>query len=253
MDIDNVNALVTGGGSGLGRAAAEALAARGARVAVVDIDERRCAQVAKAVDGLAITADAADAASLVGAIDTARNELGSLRIAMCCHGILVGARTLGRDGPAPLDTFERAVRVNLVGSFNLLRLAAAAIAESEPNVDGERGIVLLTASIAAYEGQIGQTAYAASKAGVAGLVLPAARDLASRGIRVVGVAPGIFDTPMLGTRDDAAKMGVAADVPFPARPGRPSEFGRLACDIVANPMLNGTVVRLDGALRLAAR
>jgi NAD(P)-dependent dehydrogenase (short-subunit alcohol dehydrogenase family) len=253
MEIDGINALVTGAGSGLGRATAESLAARGARVAIVDIDERRCADAAEAVDGLALVADAADARSMEQALSLARMRLGTLRAALCCHGILVGARTLGRNGPASLEQFERTVRVNLVGSFNVLRLAAAAIAECDPDVDGERGIVVLTASIAAYEGQVGQTAYAASKAGVAGVVLPAARDLASRGIRVVGIAPGIFDTPMLGALDDDAKRGLAADVPFPARTGRPAEFGQLACDVIANPMINGTVIRLDGGLRLAAR
>jgi NAD(P)-dependent dehydrogenase (short-subunit alcohol dehydrogenase family) len=249
--ISDSVALVTGGASGLGAGTAQALAEAGARVAVLDRDGERAAAVARDADGLPLQADVTDEAAVAAALAKLRAELGIPRLLVCCHGVLTAQRTVGRRGPAELDAFARTVSVNLVGTFNVLRLTAAAMAEAEPDGDGERGVAVLTASIAAYEGQIGQAAYAASKAGVVGMTLPAARDLADYGIRVVSIAPGIFDTPMLASLPEEARQSLAAGVPFPRRLGRADDFARLVCEIAENPLLNGTTLRLDGALRLA--
>jgi len=251
VQLDGVVALVTGGGSGLGRATAEGLAAADARVVVLDLPASAGQEVADAVGGAFVPADVADADEVQGAVDRAA-ELGPLRVAVSCAGIGTAGRVLGRTGPFPLETFERTLRVNLLGTFNVVRLAAAAMAGAEP-VDGERGVIINTASIAAFDGQIGQAAYAASKGGVVGMTLPIARDLAQHLIRVMTIAPGTFLTPMLAALPAPAVEALGAAIPHPSRLGQPSEFAFLVRHIVENPMLNGEVIRLDGALRMAPR
>jgi NAD(P)-dependent dehydrogenase (short-subunit alcohol dehydrogenase family) len=246
MELNGIGALVAGGASGLGEATARELAARGARVTVADLNEERGAALAGELGGGFVRADVTTEAQVqaaVGAVD-------GLRLAVSCAGVGWAERTVGRDGPAALQPFETVVRVNLIGTFNVLRLAAAAMAEGEPDAEGERGAVVMTASIAAFEGQIGQTAYAASKGGVVGLTLPAARDLARLGIRVCTIAPGLFDTPLLAALPQEARDALGSSIPFPSRLGRPEEYAALACHIAENPMLNGEVLRLDGALRM---
>jgi NAD(P)-dependent dehydrogenase (short-subunit alcohol dehydrogenase family) len=221
----------------------------------VDLDEKAGAGLAGEIGSRAIfaTADVTSAEQIAGAIAAARKTFGALRGAVNCAGIAIGERVLGRSGPHPLETFRRVVEINLVGTFNVLRLAAQAIAEGLPDPEGERGVIINTASIAATDGQTGQAAYGASKAGVAGLTLPAARELARLGIRVVTIAPGIFETPMMAGMSEAVQASLAAQVPFPARLGRPEEYAALVEHIIGNAMLNGEVIRLDGALRMAAR
>jgi NAD(P)-dependent dehydrogenase (short-subunit alcohol dehydrogenase family) len=253
MQLDGQAAIVTGGGSGLGEATARALAAAGARVAVVDIAREAAEAVAGAIDGVAAVFDVADAATAEREVERVAAAIGAPRLVVNCAGIAPAARIVGRDGPLPLDAFERVIRVNLLGTFNLLRLSAARMAALEPNQDGERGVIVNTASVAAYEGQIGQAAYAASKGGIAALTLPAARELAASGIRVVAIAPGLFGTPLLLNMPQNVQASLATTVPFPRRFGRPEEFAALVLHIVANPMLNGEVIRLDGALRMAPR
>jgi NAD(P)-dependent dehydrogenase (short-subunit alcohol dehydrogenase family) len=255
MRLDGIGALVAGGASGLGEATVRELAARGARVAIVDLNGERAEALAGELGGAtrAFPADVGDEASLDAAVNGALEAVGELRFVASCAGIGWAERTVGRDGPAALKPFETVLRVNLVGTFNVLRLGAAALNANEPDDEGERGVVLMTASIAAYEGQIGQTAYAASKGGVVGLTLPAARDLAGRGIRVVTIAPGLFDTPLLAGLPAEAREALGRGIPHPSRLGRPVEYARLACHIAENPMLNGEVIRLDGALRMPPR
>ena len=253
MNADGHAALVSGGGSGLGRATAQALAAAGTRVAILDVNAAAATEAAQAIGGLGLACDVTDAAATERAVAAARERHGAARIVVNCAGIAPAARIVGRDGPMPLEQFRRVIEVNLIGSFNLLRLAAADMTELDPLEDGERGVILLTASVAAYEGQIGQAAYAASKGGIVGLTLPAARELARYGIRVVAIAPGIFATPMLTALPQSVQDSLGASVPFPPRLGRPEEYARLALDICRNPMLNGSVIRLDGALRMAPR
>ena len=253
MELEGIGALVSGGASGLGEATARELAARGARVAIADLNEERGPALAEELGGLFTTADVTDPERVSAAIDEAVEAFGGLRLAVSCAGIGWAERTVKRDGPAALAPFETVVRVNLVGTFNVLRLAAAAMAAGEPDADGERGAVVLTASIAAFDGQIGQAAYSASKAGVAGLTLPAARDLASLGIRVCTIAPGLFDTPLLAGLPEETRRALGEQVPFPPRLGHPDEYARLACHIAENRMLNGEVLRLDGALRMPPR
>jgi NAD(P)-dependent dehydrogenase (short-subunit alcohol dehydrogenase family) len=252
MDISGQVAIVTGAASGLGRATAAALAAAGATVALIDLDEAAVMQTAGEIGGHGLVLDVADGAAAEAAMPRI-GALGPVRLLVNCAGVAPAAKIVGRDGPMPLAAFERAVRVNLIGTFNLMRLAAAAMAGLEPRADGERGVIVNTASVAAYEGQIGQAAYAASKGGVAALTLPAARELASLGIRVVAIAPGLFGTPMLLGMPEKVQESLAATVPFPSRFGRPEEYAALVLHILANPMLNGSVLRLDGALRMAAR
>jgi len=250
VDIAGTSALVTGGASGLGRATAELLLERGARVVIFDLPASAGAEVAREL-GAAATFVPGDVTSE----DDARAAVaaaGDLRIAVNCAGIGSGARIVGRDGPYPLERFRRVIEVNLVGTFNVLRLAAARMAELEP-VDGERGVIVNTASIAAFEGQVGQAAYSASKAGIVGLTICAARDLASALIRVCTIAPGTFDTPLLGGLDERFRQSLAEAIPHPRRLGRPPEYARLAAHIVENPVLNGETIRLDGALRMAPR
>jgi NAD(P)-dependent dehydrogenase (short-subunit alcohol dehydrogenase family) len=250
MELNGIGALVAGGASGLGEATARELAARGARVAIVDLNEERGPGLAEEIGGLFTAADVTDEERVGAAVEEAVEAFGGLRLAVSCAGIGWAERTVKKDGPAAMAPFEAVVRVNLIGTFNVLRLTAAAMARSEPDDEGERGAVVLTASIAAFDGQIGQTAYAASKGGVVGLTLPAARDLARLGIRVCTIAPGLFDTPLLAGLPDEARKALGAQIPFPSRLGRPEEYARLACQIAENGMLNGEVLRLDGALRM---
>ena len=254
-DLD-VAAVVTGGASGLGAATVRALTAAGVAVTVLDLDDERGRALAAELGGHTtfVRTDVTDEASVQAAVADAAGKDRPLRIAVNCAGIGYAGRVLGRDGsPHELAAFTRTVMVNLVGTFNVLRLAAAEMARTEPGADGERGVVLNTASIAAYDGQIGQAAYAASKGGIVGLTLPAARDLSSVGIRVVTIAPGLVDTPLLAGLPEAARTALAENVPFPKRLGRPEDFAELALDVVRHGYLNGEVVRMDGALRMAPR
>jgi NAD(P)-dependent dehydrogenase (short-subunit alcohol dehydrogenase family) len=249
MQLDGIGALVAGGASGLGEATARELAARGARVTVADLNEERGAALADELGGAFVSADVTDEAQVQAAVDAVEG----LRFAVSCAGIGWAERTVGKNGAAQLQPFETVIRVNLIGTFNVLRLSAAAISRGEPDAEGERGAVVMTASVAAFDGQIGQTAYSASKGGVVGLTLPAARDLARQGIRVCTIAPGLFDTPLLAGLPEEARQALGASVPFPPRLGRPEEYARLACHIAENMMLNGEVIRLDGAIRMAPK
>jgi NAD(P)-dependent dehydrogenase (short-subunit alcohol dehydrogenase family) len=253
MDVKNQAAIVTGGASGLGAATARALAAAGARVAVADINENAAADMAKEIGGIAVACDVSDSASAEAAIKTASDAHGPARVLVNCAGIGPAKRIVGRDGPMPLADFERVIRVNLIGTFNMMRLAAAAMQAAAPLTDGERGVIVSTASVAAFEGQIGQSAYSSSKGGVAALTLPAAREFAQFGIRVLAIAPGIFGTPMLKALPQESQDSLGASVPFPKRLGDPAEFAALVMHIVGNGYLNGEVIRLDGALRMAPR
>ena len=243
MDTNGCAAIVTGGASGLGLATARMLAQAGARVATLDLRPHES-------PGIAITCDVSDAASAEAAVAQAAAAHGPARILINCAGIVAGARIVGRDGPASLDAFARVIGVNLIGSFNLMRLVAAGAATLPVLEGGERGVIVNTASIAAYDGQIGQAAYAASKAGIVGLTLPAARELAQFGIRVCTIAPGIFETPMMSGLPQAVQDSLGAAIPFPSRLGKPDEFAQLVLTIIANQMLNGETIRLDGAFRM---
>jgi NAD(P)-dependent dehydrogenase (short-subunit alcohol dehydrogenase family) len=253
MQIEGQAAIVSGGASGLGRATAQALGAAGAKVALLDINEAALAEAARETGGVPIPADVTDASSVEAAFAAAREQHGPARIAVNCAGIGTAGRIVGRDGPLPLDAFRRVIEVNLVGSFNVMRIAAAEMSALDPLTDGERGIIISTASVAAYEGQIGQAAYSASKGGIAALTLPAARELARYGVRVVAIAPGLFATPMLQGLPQNVRDSLAASIPFPNRLGRPEEYAALVLHLCRNTMINGEVVRLDGALRMAAR
>ncbi len=250
MNIADAAAVITGAASGLGAATARAFRKAGAMVTILDRDADLGQETANAMGAGFVAADVTDAASAEAAIVAARKAMGRISVLVNCAGIATGERTLGREGPHGLDSFRRTVDINLVGSFNCLRLAAAEMARNPANVEGERGVIVNTASVAAFEGQKGQVAYAASKAGIAGLTLPAARDLASMGIRVNAIAPGVFLTPMLEGLGPEIRDGLAADVTFPRRLGRPDEFAALARFIVECAYLNGEVIRLDGALRM---
>jgi NAD(P)-dependent dehydrogenase (short-subunit alcohol dehydrogenase family) len=243
-------AIVTGGGSGLGAATARALAKDGAKVAVLDINEAAAKAVAAEIGGVACKCDVADGPSAEAAVAAARQAHGAARILVNCAGIGPAARIVGRQGPHPLEQFSRVINVNLVGSFNLMRLAAADMQKLEPLAEGERGVIISTASVAAFEGQIGQAAYAASKGGIVALTLPAAREFAPMGIRVNTIAPGLFATPLMASLPPEVQQSLGASVPFPQRLGKPEEYARLALDIIANPMINGETIRLDGALRM---
>ena len=255
MELNGRAALVSGGASGLGGATARELAARGARVAVLDRDgDKAEALAAELGDGaLSFHADVTDEAEVQAAVDGAVEAFGELRLVVGCAGIGWADKTVGKQGAANLQPFETVVRVNLIGMYNVLRLGAAAMNSNDPDADGERGCVVMTASIAAWDGQIGQTAYSASKGGVAALTLPAARDLASRGIRVNTIAPGLFDTPLLAALPQEQRDALGKGIPFPPRLGDPHEFALLACHIAENQMLNGETIRLDGALRMPPR
>ena len=253
MIVKDSVALITGGASGLGLATAKALLADGASVVILDLPSSDGEAVAKELGDRArfAPADVTDEAAVTAALDLAES-MGTLRVNVNCAGIGNAVKTVGRDGAFPLDAFTRVLNVNLVGTFNVLRLAAERISKNEP-VDGERGVIINTASVAAYDGQIGQAAYSASKGGVVGMTLPIARDLASLQIRVMTIAPGLFKTPLLGSLPEAAQESLGKQVPHPSRLGDPAEYGALAAHIVANPMLNGEVIRLDGAIRMAPR
>lgn len=250
MNVNGVAAIVTGGGSGLGAATGRALAAAGARVALLDLNEGAAAEVAAEIGGLALACDVADAASAEAAVARAAEAHGPARILVNCAGVATAGRIVGRNGPLDLQAYAKVIQVNLIGSFNLMRLVAAGALALDPLEGGERGVVISTASIAAFEGQVGQAAYASSKAGIVGLTLPAAREFAPSGIRVCAIAPGIFETPMLRGLPQEVQDSLGAAVPFPSRLGRPEEYARLAMAIIDNPMLNGEVIRLDGALRM---
>jgi len=253
MEVKGQAAIVTGGASGLGAATARTLAAAGAKVAIFDVNAKAAAEVAIDVNGIAVHCDVADASSAEAAVKHAAADHGPARILVNCAGIGPAKRIVGRDGPMPLEDYERVIRINLIGSFNMMRLVAAAMQTVEPFADGERGVIVSTASVAAFEGQIGQAAYASSKGGVAALTMPAAREFAQFGIRVMAIAPGIFGTPMLKALPQEVQDSLGASVPFPKRLGSPSEYAALVMHCIHNSYLNGEVIRLDGALRMAPR
>jgi NAD(P)-dependent dehydrogenase (short-subunit alcohol dehydrogenase family) len=252
MQVTGLAAIVTGGGSGLGEATARALAAAGAKVAIFDMAEEAANRVAGEVGGVACVCNVASAESTEAAVAKARDANGPCRVLVQCAGIAPPASIVGKKGPLPLENFERVVDINLNGTFNVMRLAAADMLAQEPLATGERGVIINTASIAAFEGQRGQAAYAASKAGVVGLTLPAAREFARTGVRVLCIAPGIFGTPMMAGLPDETQKSLGASVPFPSRLGDPAEFAKLVMAIVDNAYLNGEVIRVDGALRMQA-
>ncbi len=255
MNIQGATALVTGGASGLGGATAERLAAHGANVVIVDRNAEAGQQMAARLGERArfAQADVTSEEDIRAAIALAKDSFGALNILVNCAGVGMAMRTFGKEGPHPLDVFEFVIRVNLIGTFNCIRLVSFVMAENEPNDEGERGVIVNTASVAAYDGQIGQAAYAASKGGIVGMTLPIARDLSRHGIRVCTIAPGIFDTPLLAALPEPARISLGQQVPFPSRLGRPEEFGQLAHSIIENAMLNGETIRLDGAIRMAPK
>lgn len=255
MQLANAIALVTGGASGLGEAVVRRFVAHGARVAILDINQATGSALADELGSAAhfIKTDVAVESDVYNAVNEAARHFGTLNIAVNCAGIAPAERVLGKEGPMQLSRFERAIQVNLVGTFNVIRLAASIMAENPPNAGGERGVIISTASVAAYDGQIGQAAYAASKAGIAGMTLPIAREFARFGIRVMAIAPGIFDTPLLQAMPETVRESLGQQVPFPSRLGRPEEYAHLAQAIVENEMLNGEVIRLDGAIRMQAK
>lgn len=250
MKLESTAAIVTGGASGLGEATARHFAAQGAQVTILDRDETRGQAVAADIGGHFAQTDVTDEDSVAAAVATGVDRMGRITAAVNCAGIAIGIKTVGRDGPHPLDKFRQVIDINLVGSFNVARLAAAAMAENDPDADGARGVIVNTASVAAFDGQKGQAAYSASKGGIVGMTLPMARDLASLGIRVNTIAPGIFLTPMMKGLPEDVQAQLAADVPNPSRLGDPSEYARLAAFMVEMGYLNGEVIRLDGALRM---
>jgi 3-hydroxyacyl-CoA dehydrogenase / 3-hydroxy-2-methylbutyryl-CoA dehydrogenase len=255
MEIAGKSALVVGGASGLGAATARRLHAEGASVVIADLNAEKGEALAGALGERASFAEAnvTDSEQVQAAVDAAASAAGGLRISVCCAGIGWAQRTVSKRGPHDLEVFSNVVQVNLIGTFNALRLAATAMTNNEPDDGGERGVCLNTASIAAFDGQIGQVAYSASKGGIVGLTLPAARDLAGRGVRVVTIAPGLFDTPLLAALPQEQREALGQGIPFPSRLGRPEEYASLVAEIVANPMLNGETIRLDGALRMPPR
>ena len=253
MEMKGHAAIVTGGGSGMGAATARTLAAAGARVAVLDLNQDAAEAMAMEIGGAAFACNVADETAVEAAINGARQAHGPARICINCAGVATAGRIVGRDGPLPLERFKQVVDVNLIGTFNVMRLAAADMISLEPLADDERGVIINTASVAAYEGQVGQAAYAASKGGVVALTLPAARELAQFGVRVLTIAPGLIATPMLLQMPQEVQDSLAASVPFPKRLGDPQEFAELVAHLIGNTMMNGTVVRLDGAIRMAPK
>ncbi len=255
MELRSVRAVITGGASGLGRATAEAFVTAGGRVALLDRAASAGADVAKAMGAAAAftPADVTSEEDVSRALDAANAHLGGINVLVNCAGIGTAAKTFGRSGPAKLAEFTRVIQVNLIDTFNCIRLVAAHMAKNTPNSDGERGVIVNTASVAAFDGQIGQAAYSASKGGIVGMTLPVARDLAELGIRVCTIAPGIFETPMLGTLPEPVRASLAKQVPFPQRLGQPREYAALASHIVTNAMLNAETIRLDGAIRMQPR
>ena len=253
MQLKDVAVVITGGGSGLGAATARAMAAKGAKVAVLDVRQEQADSVAKEVGGVALVADVANEAQVALALDKAEDAHGVARVLVNCAGIGNAIKTVGKSGAFPLDSFKRVIDVNLIGTFNVLRLFAERAASKATALGEERGVIINTASVAAYDGQIGQAAYSASKGGIVGLTLPVARDLASYQIRVMTIAPGLFLTPLLMGLPEEARKSLGGQVPQPSRLGDPTEYAALAVHIVENPMLNGEVIRLDGAIRMAPR
>ena len=250
MDVREAGALVAGGASGLGEATARGLAEAGARVVIADLNVEKGEALAAEIGASFGAAAVTDAEAVAAAVERAAVAEGGLRVSVCCAGIGWAERLSHKRGPHNLEYFSNVVKVNLIGSFNVLRLAAAAMSENEPDAEGERGVCVNTASIAAYDGQIGQIAYAASKGGIVGMTLPAARDMASRGVRVMTIAPGLFDTPLLAALPEEARTALGEGIPYPSRLGRPEEYAEMVLAIAANPMLNGETIRLDGALRM---
>ena len=254
MRIQDQVAIVTGGGSGLGAATARHLAGQGAKVAILDYDGARAEAVAAEIGGIAVQLDVGDEPAVGVAVAQVADQLGqAARIAVNCAGVGLAARIVGREGKMSFDVFERTLRVNLFGTYNVMSHAARLMSELEPTDTGERGVIVNTASVAAYDGQVGQVAYAASKGGIVGMTLPMARDLADKGVRVMTIAPGLFLTPLLEGLPQEVQDSLGTQVPFPSRLGDPSEYAALALHIVGNPMLNGEVIRLDGAIRMAPR
>ena len=253
MDVKGQAAIVTGGASGLGAETARALAKAGAKVGVLDINLEGAMKMAKEIGGVAVDCNVTDAASAEGAIAKAREAHGAARVLVNCAGVGTAKRIVGREAPMPLEDFTRVININLVGTFNMMRLAAFDMAKLPPLEDDERGVIISSASVAAYEGQIGQAAYAASKGGIVALTLPAARELAQFGIRVLAIAPGVFLTPLMDGLPPEAQKSLAASIPFPKRLGRADEYAALAMHMISNVHLNGECVRIDGALRLAPR
>ena len=249
----NTPAVVTGGASGLGEATARALAARGAKVAVFDVGIEKAQKVAADIGGIALKVDVSSAEAGEAAFEEVSGKLGTPRILVNCAGIGIAMKTTGKEGAHPLDLYEKVIKVNLIGTFNMIRLMAVRAEKLDPLDGGERGIIINTASVAAYDGQIGQAAYSSSKGGVVGMTLPVARDLSRAGIRVCTIAPGLFKTPMMAGLPQEAQDSLGQQVPFPPRLGDPSEYAALACHIVENTMLNGETIRLDGAIRMAPR
>jgi NAD(P)-dependent dehydrogenase (short-subunit alcohol dehydrogenase family) len=255
MDLQNASFVVTGGASGLGAATVRMVVAGGGRAVIADLKEDDGRALAQSLGAAAhfVRTDVCDEASAAAAVDAAVQRFGGLQGLVNCAGVVHGEKVVGKDGPHALASFVRVININVIGTFNLIRLAAEAMARGTPNAGGERGVIVNTASVAAFDGQIGQAAYSASKAGVAGMTLPIARELARSGIRVMTIAPGIFETPMMATMTPEVRDALGKMVPFPPRMGRPDEFASLVREIVVNPMLNGEVIRLDGAVRMAPR
>ena len=253
MNLKGMAAVITGGASGLGEATARELASAGAKVAILDLNEDLGQKMAKELGGVFAKCNVADEASVVAAFETAKAAHGPARILVNCAGIGIAAKTTSKGEPHALDMFQRVISVNLIGTFNCIRIAATEMAAQDPTENGDRGVIVNTASVAAFDGQIGQAASSASKGGVVGMTLPIARDLMNDGIRVCTIAPGLFGTPMLQSLPDNVKEALAATVPFPKRLGDPSEYGQLARHICENQMLNGETIRLDGAIRMAPR
>ncbi len=250
MNLQNITAIVTGGGSGLGAATAKALAAAGAKVAIFDMNFSLAQKVAEEINGFAVECNVADEASAANAVAKAKEKFGAVKILVNCAGIGGSARIVGKQGPMPLNDFAKVINVNLIGSFNMMRLCAAEMIATQALEDEERGVIISTASVAAYEGQIGQAAYAASKGGIVSLTMPAAREFAQFGIRVNAIAPGLFLTPLLEGLSDEAKQSLSAAIPFPKRLGTADEYAKLVLHIVENSYINGEVIRIDGALRM---
>ena len=255
MELKGKTVLVTGGASGLGEACARRFALQGANIGILDVDEEKGNRLAAelGVQAIYCRTDVTSEKSVQAAVDKTVEEFGGIHVVINCAGVGTAAKVLGKNGPMALEHFNRVVQINLVGTLNVIRLAAAKIVVNTPNADGEKGVVINTASAAAFDGQIGQAAYSASKAGVVGMTLPIAREFADYGIRVMTIAPGLFRTPMLESLPQKVQAALGQMVPFPKRLGKPSEFARLAADIVKNPMLNGETIRLDGAIRMAAK